>query len=148
MGSSSDILETSPRQSAQSKEKEKVVSPDDSVKRRSHQPAEHHKADNNGSDYAFVMSAMLSEIKKLQQSVQDLSESCQRQEKRTEDLNAQLEKINKAHYDLRREQTDNLSDVLEKICKLFWWSGDFDKVSLLELISLWNSGTYNTIFSK
>jgi hypothetical protein len=119
MGSTSDILETSPRQSTQPKEKEKIVSPEGSIKRRSHHQQEHPKVDNNGSDYAFVMSAMLSEIKKLQQSVQDLSESCHRQEKRTEELNAQLERINKAHYDLRREQTDNLSDVLEKICKSF-----------------------------
>lgn len=65
-----------------------------------------------------MMSAMFGEIKKIQQSLADLTELYRHQEKKNEDLNVQLEKINKAHCDLRREQTDNLSDVLEKICKL------------------------------
>jgi hypothetical protein len=122
LGSTSDILETSPRQQSS---KEKIASPEESIKRRSHHnhhsehtsPATQSVIDNNGSDYAFVMSAMLSEIKKLQQSVSDLSDICRRQEKKNDDLNVQLEKLNKAHYDLRREQTDTLSDVLEKTCK-------------------------------
>ncbi|KAI6174914.1 Ge1-WD40 domain-containing protein [Aphelenchoides bicaudatus] len=146
LGSSSEILETSPRQSAQPKEKEKIVSPEGSIKRRSHQPAEHHhhqKSDNNGSDSAFVMTALLGEIKKLQHSVQELhtmnshlTDLCHRQEKRTEELNAQLEKMNKdnlainnANYDFRREQADNLSDVLEKICK-------FLKLSVISAIHI------------
>lgn len=99
------------------------MSPDGSLKRRSHHhhhnehhsPAATNSTDNNGADY--VMSAMLSEIKKLQQSVSDLTGLCKKQDKKNDDLNGQLEKLNKAHCDLRREQTDNLSDVLEKICE-------------------------------
>jgi DNA gyrase/topoisomerase IV subunit A len=73
--------------------------------------------DNNNvsADLIPLMTSMMAEMRKLQQTVGDLTEICSRHEKRTDELQLQLEKINKAHSDNRREQTDNLADVLEKI---------------------------------
>lgn len=42
-------------------------------------------------------------------------------EKRLNEMNIQLEKVHKDNADLRREQTDNLADVLEKICRHFYY---------------------------
>ena len=38
-------------------------------------------------------------------------------DKQMADMAIQMEKLNKAHSDLRREQTENLANVLESICE-------------------------------
>ncbi|KAI6218910.1 Ge1-WD40 domain-containing protein [Aphelenchoides besseyi] len=112
LGSASDLQE-SPRV------KEKVFSPDGNSKRRSRMDGEIHNnsvgiIENNGSDYAS-QGLTNTDVRKLLQTVAELQEQGRENEKRMAEVNIQLEKINKGHQDLRREQTDNLADVLEKI---------------------------------
>ncbi|CAD5205551.1 unnamed protein product [Bursaphelenchus okinawaensis] len=55
------------------------------------------------------------ELRQLRKLLQNITEKSTATEKRLNEMNIQLEKIHKDNTDLRREQTDNLADVLEKI---------------------------------
>uniref|UniRef100_A0A1I7S6U1 Ge1_WD40 domain-containing protein n=1 Tax=Bursaphelenchus xylophilus TaxID=6326 RepID=A0A1I7S6U1_BURXY len=63
--------------------------------------------------------AVHTELRQLRKLLQAITEKNNSTEKRLNDMNIQLEKVHKDNADLRREQTDNLADVLEKICR-FW----------------------------
>lgn len=61
-------------------------------------------------------SAMLAEMRTLTRMLGQMHEEQRKRDETIAEMSIQLEKLNKAYTDLRREQTDNLADVLEKIC--------------------------------
>lgn len=57
----------------------------------------------------------LQELKKTRHLVQSVLEKQTATEQRLSEMSIELEKVHTDNADLRREQTDNLADVLEKI---------------------------------